>query len=298
MAIGFIGLVVLGVGLFWVTLPDVDYLARENPETTAFIELRREEAASAGKPFELQWEWRPLRRISRYLRHAVIHAEDARFFEHEGVDWEAIEKAAETNWDKRSLGIGGSTITQQLAKNLYLSPSRNPLRKLREYFIARRLEETLSKERILELYLNVAEWGDGVFGAEAAARHWFRTSAANLSPMQAARLAAALPNPRTRSPRVRNRALHRKIRRLLRAMSYDGLIPGERDEPRGEAAAEAAGAEPVGKEASDAPAAARTPAVEGDPVDQENTDAPEVAAPGVEAVGDEADADEADAPAP
>jgi monofunctional biosynthetic peptidoglycan transglycosylase len=158
------------------------------------------------------------------LRHAVVRAEDAKFWKHEGVDWEAVKKAAERNVGKGDLAIGGSTITQQLAKNLYLSPSRDPIRKLRELFIARRLEQQLSKQRILELYLNVAEWGPGVFGAEAAARRWFGRSASRLTPLQAARLAVALPNPRKRSPRVRAYWLRRKAARLVWSMWRSGLI--------------------------------------------------------------------------
>ena len=140
------------------------------------------------------------------------------------MDWDAVEKAAEKNWKKGKVAVGGSTITQQLAKNLYLSPSKNPLRKLRELLIARRLESDLSKERLLELYLNVAEWGDGVFGAEAAARRWFGLSAAELSPVQAARLAVALPNPRLRAPTARDASLDRKAARLVTALHRRGLL--------------------------------------------------------------------------
>jgi len=211
-------------GAVWWTLPDVRPLARVNPETTAFIELRRAAARAHKKPFQVRWTWRRLSEISPYLRHAVINAEDARFWKHEGVDWEAVREAAEHNWEERRLARGASTITQQLAKNLYLSPSRNPLRKLRELLIAQRLEEHLSKKRLLEIYLNVAEWGDGVFGAEAAARRWFGRSAGQLSPAQSARLAVALPSPKRFSPDTRSPALDRKAERLLRAMRSDRLI--------------------------------------------------------------------------
>jgi monofunctional biosynthetic peptidoglycan transglycosylase len=218
-----LGAVVSMAVLLW-TLPDVRPLATQNPKTTAFIELRREQARRAGKKFQLRWSWRSLARISPYLRHAVVHAEDGKFWKHEGVDWDALEKAAEKNWEEGRFASGGSTITQQVAKNLYLSPSKNPVRKLREILIARRLEEHLPKKRILEIYLNIAEWGDGVFGAEAAARAWYGVSAADLSPVQAARLAVALPNPFRRSPAVRSRELDRKAARLVRAMRRDGLI--------------------------------------------------------------------------
>jgi monofunctional glycosyltransferase len=211
-------------GAVWWTLPDVRPLARTNPETTAFIELRRAAARQHKKTFQLRWTWRRLSEISPYLRHAVINAEDARFWQHEGVDWEAVRDAAEHNWEERRLARGASTITQQLAKNLYLSPSRNPLRKLRELLIAHRLEEHLTKKRLLEIYLNIAEWGDGVFGAEAAARRWFGRPADQLSPAQAARLAVALPSPKRFSPDTRSPALDRKAERLLRAMRGDRLI--------------------------------------------------------------------------
>lgn len=219
-------LLAAGGAALWLTLPDVDGLARANPETTAFIELRRTSAHAEGRPFHLRWRWRRLDEISPFLRHAVIDSEDARFWEHEGVDWDAVKQAAEKNWEDRRLGHGASTITQQVAKNLYLSPSRNPVRKLRELLIARRLEQSLSKRRLLEIYLNIAEWGDGVFGAEAAAQRWFSRSAAALSPAQAARLAVALPGPRRFSPATRSAALAHKAARLVRAMREDGLIDG------------------------------------------------------------------------
>jgi monofunctional glycosyltransferase len=214
----------VAAGALWMTLPDVEPLAQANPATTAFIELRRTGARERGQRFRLRWKWRRLREISPYLRHAVINAEDARFWQHEGVDWEAVRKAAEHNWEDKGLSHGASTITQQVAKNLYLSPSRDPVRKLRELLIAWRLESRLSKRRLLEIYLNVAEWGDGVFGAEAAAERWFGCSAAALSPAQAARLAVALPSPHRFSPAQRAAFLDRKAARLLRAMRRDRLI--------------------------------------------------------------------------
>ncbi len=205
--------------LVWCSIPDVAYLARENPGTTAFIELRRREAEDAGKPWKLEWRWMPLAKISPYLRNAVVYAEDINFWHHDGVDWNAVEKAAEGDFAR-----GGSTITQQVAKNLYLSPSRSVVRKVRELLITFRLEDDLDKQRILELYLNIAEWGDGVFGAEAAARHWFHRSAASLTAAEAARLAVALPNPRERSPAARSADLLEKSDRILRWMRKDGVI--------------------------------------------------------------------------
>ena len=204
-----IALVVIALGALglWCSVPNTARLADENPTSTAFIDLRRDQAADAHKKWKLQWQWRPLGKISRYLRAAVVYAEDAHFYTHEGVDWHALESARSRGTSSDGeLRVGGSTITQQLAKNLYLSPSRNLLRKLREMLIAFSLEDHLSKQRILELYLNVVEWGDGMFGAEAAAQHWFGHSAQSLSPAEAARLAIALPNPFTRDPTVERRA--------------------------------------------------------------------------------------------
>ena len=208
----------------WCSLPNTAKLATENPTSTAFIDLRREQARDTDKSFVLAWDWRPLGRISRYLRAAVVYAEDAHFYSHEGVDWDAIEKALETNLDRGELGVGGSTITQQLAKNLYLSPSRSLIRKVREMLIAFSLEDTLSKQRILEIYLNIAEWGDGVFGAEAASRKWFGHSAQALTPAEAARLAIALPNPFKRAPDVRDEMLTKKAVRIIRLLRMQGLI--------------------------------------------------------------------------
>lgn len=220
------GLVVtaLVLTLLWASIPDPSALARENPRTTAFIELRRRQAAQQRRALPLQWQWRRLDQISPLLRAAVVHAEDARFYQHEGVDWTAIEKAVESNYQRGAMAIGGSTITQQLAKNLYLSPSRSVLRKVRELLITARLEQALDKQRILELYLNVAEWGDGVFGAEAAARHWYGRSASKLTAVQAARLAVALPNPFVRTPRRRAAPLQRKVAKLLALLRRDGLL--------------------------------------------------------------------------
>lgn len=234
-------LVATGALALWCSVPNTAPLATENPTSTAFIDLRRAEAEDAGKKFELHWEWRPLGKISRYLRAAVIYAEDYRFYHHDGVDWDAIEKAVDANLDKGSLAIGGSTITQQVAKNLYLSPSRSFVRKLREMLIAFSLEDHLTKQRILELYLNIAEWGDGVFGAEAAAQKWFGHSAQTLTPAEAARLAIALPNPFTRAPNVHKPELTKKAVRLIRLFRLQGLI----DETQERAALDAVGAKNI-----------------------------------------------------
>ena len=209
---------IAGAGLFWVTLPNVSRLRTEFPKTTAFMERRRAELARKGRDARLEWVPVPLSRISPALPRAVVVAEDARFYEHRGVDWTAVREALEKNWRRGSLRHGGSTITQQLAKNLYLSPGRTPWRKLREWAITRRLEKTLSKRRILELYVNVVEFGPKTYGAEAAARRYFRKSAAQLSDVEAATLAAVIPSPRLYDPVRHPARVERRARRILRLM--------------------------------------------------------------------------------
>ena len=202
----------------YLTLPDVRPLKTSNPTTTAFIELRAREALARGeKPVRvMRWERYPA--ISRDLKRAVLLAEDAAFWQHEGVDFEQLQDSIQVDWRRGRFSRGASTITQQLAKNLYLSPSKNPLRKFRELIIARRLEAELSKARILELYLNVIEWGDGIYGAEAAARTYFHESAAELDAPQSALLAAAIINPRLFSPAHPNTRLLRRQQLILRRM--------------------------------------------------------------------------------
>jgi monofunctional glycosyltransferase len=204
--------------LFYATLPDVKPLRTSWPKTTAFIESRKAELAHAGEPTRLEWVPVPISRISPHLRRAVVVAEDARFYEHDGVDWEAIRGALEKDWEKRRLSAGASTITQQLAKNLYLSSARTPWRKLKEWAITRRLERVLPKERILELYLNVVELGRRTYGVEAAARRYFGKSAAGLTPREAAMLAAMLPSPRIYDPVRHASRVERRARRILRWM--------------------------------------------------------------------------------
>lgn len=213
----------LGVGfgyLAWVylTLPDVRTLAATNPTTTAFIELRRDEAHDVGKSLTIQRRWVPYARISSHLKRAVIVAEDSAFFEHDGLDYKQIRESIEDSLEDGTPVRGASTITQQLAKNLYLSESRNPVRKLKELIITRRLETALSKRRIFEIYLNSIEWGDGIFGCEAAARAYFGKSAADLGPSEAALLAGAIINPRVHSPAKPTRRLLRRQRLILGRM--------------------------------------------------------------------------------
>ena len=208
----------------WFTFPDVAKLATERPRTTAFMEQRKRLLRSEGKSDALEWKWVPYGQISPYLRRGVLVAEDNSFYEHEGVDVDAMKEAFERDWKRRKISHGGSTITQQLAKNLYLSPSRNPLRKVREYFIARALEKHLTKKRILEIYLNVVEMGERVYGAEAAARHYFKKSASALSAREAALLAGCLPNPRIMNPGDPNKRLRSRQRMILSRMKRWGYL--------------------------------------------------------------------------
>jgi len=181
--------------------PDVSKLRRENPKKTAFMEYREREWEREGKKYRINQRWAPYNAISPYLIKAVLIGEDDKFWSHEGFDYEAMQKAIEKDLKAKKFKLGGSTISQQLAKNLYLSPSKNPVRKIREAVITWRLERALSKKRILEIYLNVAEWGDrGIFGIEAAARHYYGKPASALGSEEAARLASVLPNPRKFNP--------------------------------------------------------------------------------------------------
>jgi monofunctional glycosyltransferase len=182
------------------------------------MELREREAAQHGRTLRHYQIWVPYTRMSPYLKRAVLVAEDDAFWQHEGIDMEQLKISIRNDIVKGQAIRGGSTITQQLAKNLYLSPSRDPVRKLRELIIARRLEAALSKARIFEIYLNVIEWGDGIWGAEAAARSYFGTSASSLSPEQAALLAGAIINPRVYSPAHPNARLLRRQRIILSRM--------------------------------------------------------------------------------
>lgn len=181
---------------FYASLPNVAGLRRTNPRTSALMELRDKEYRQKGLRAPPQRVWVSYGAISDHLKRAVLVSEDASFFNHPGIDFQELQAAMKTDWESMSFKRGGSTITMQLAKNLYLTPSKNPLRKLREILIAWQLERALSKKRIFEIYLNVVEWGHNIYGAEAAARYYFSKSAAALDPLEAATLAALLPNPR------------------------------------------------------------------------------------------------------
>jgi monofunctional biosynthetic peptidoglycan transglycosylase len=211
-------IVFLYLSYLYLSIPDVRRLATENPETTAFIELRADEARREGKKPRRVQRWVRYERISNNLRRAVLVAEDSAFWQHDGVDVEQLKESIEESIEKGKQLRGGSTITQQLAKNLYLSPSRNPIRKLRELLITRKLEASLTKRRILELYLNVIEWGDGIYGAEAAARAYFGKSASGLSPAEAALMAGAIINPRVHNPARPTPRLRRRQQIILQRM--------------------------------------------------------------------------------
>jgi len=196
----------------------IAYWTRVDPRETSFMALRLEEMRKKNPKATLDHRWVDYRRISTHLKRAVIAAEDAKFIDHEGFDWEGIQRALERNQQRGKLVAGGSTISQQLAKNLFLSGERSIVRKGQEAIITIMLEAIMEKRRILEIYLNVAEWGEGVFGAEAAARHYYGTSAANLSAWQAARLAAMLPRPRYYDRNRSTRYLEQYTDRILARM--------------------------------------------------------------------------------
>lgn len=190
-----------------------------NPTSTAFMRTQLERLQEKDPKIRLQHKWVPYNRISNNLKRAIIASEDANFAEHEGVDWEAMQKAYEKNAKKGKIVSGGSTITQQLAKNLFLSGQRSYLRKIEEMIITYMLEMMMDKRRIFEIYLNVVEWGNGVFGAEAASMRYFGRPAANLGPQEAARLAVMLPNPRYFGRHLDSNYLGRRSKLIMQRMN-------------------------------------------------------------------------------
>jgi monofunctional glycosyltransferase len=200
------------------TWPDVKRLARERPATTAFVEDHRARLRAQGKPDRVAWAWTPYAAISADLKRAVLVAEDINFFSHRGFDLGEVQNALTEALRDRERPRGASTITQQLAKNLWLSPSRNPWRKVKEAILTWQLERTLSKRRILELYLNVAEFGPGLFGAGAASQRYFGRPAADLGPAEAAALAASLPMPAVWHPGVDTPAYRRRVASIRERM--------------------------------------------------------------------------------
>lgn len=220
-------------------MPDVSRLKKENPKKTSFMKYRENEWKREGKKYRIQQKWVSLSRISPYLIKAVLIAEDDKFWSHEGFDYEALQKAIEKDIKAKKFKLGGSTISQQLAKNLYLSPSKNPIRKIKEAIITWRMERVLSKKRILELYLNIAEWGEGgIFGIETASWHYYGKAASDLNPEEAARLAAVLPNPRKFNPLGESRyVVHRSnliysimVRRGIVVPEYEEVVEEEKEE--------------------------------------------------------------------
>ncbi len=208
----------------YLVYPDVSRLKRERPVKTAFMEYRERQWEKAGLNRRIRQVWVPLSGISPYVVKAVIIAEDDKFWSHEGFDFEAIQKAIEKDLQKRRFKAGGSTISQQLAKNLYLTPAKNPIRKLKEAILTWRLEWNLSKRRIIELYLNVAEWGDGIFGIEAAARHYFGKGAGDLTAREAAALAVVLPGPLRYHPVGGGRYVESRTEAVYRIMVRRGIV--------------------------------------------------------------------------
>ena len=215
----------------YFTFPDFASLKKHNPRKTSFMEYREQEWEKKGKKYIIQQRWVSMSRISPYLIKAVLIAEDDKFWSHEGFDYEAMQKAIEKDIKAKKFKLGGSTISQQLAKNLYLSPSKNPARKIKEAIITWRMEKALSKKRILELYLNVAEWGDkGIFGIEAASWHYYGKPASGLTPEEAARLASVLPNPRKFNPLGDSRYVTYRSNLIYSIMVRRGIVVPEYEE--------------------------------------------------------------------
>ncbi|MBI5020925.1 MAG: monofunctional biosynthetic peptidoglycan transglycosylase [Ignavibacteriales bacterium] len=201
---------------------DIRSLKKQTPKVTALMDARREDANDDGKKYFIKQQTIPLNQISIHLKHAVIAAEDGAFYEHEGVDWYEVKESLKKDIAKGRFARGASTITQQLAKNIYLSISKNPVRKIKEIFIAWMMEDELSKSRILELYLNLIEWGDGIFGIESASLIYFGKHASDLSREEAASLAAVIPSPLKHKPNVESRYLKYRRKIVLARMSARG----------------------------------------------------------------------------
>ncbi len=215
--------IIIVVYQLWIFL-HICWWVHHNPATSAFMEDRLEVLQQDNPDAVLKHRWVDYQKISPNLKRALIAAEDAKFVDHEGFDWEGIQKAYEKNLKKGKVVAGGSTISQQLAKNLFLSTKRTPWRKGEEAMITVMLEATMSKRRIFEIYLNVIEWGNGIFGAEAAAKYYYHTSAKNLSTQQAATLAAMVPNPRYYDKHRQARGLIRKTG-IIEARMNSAEIP-------------------------------------------------------------------------
>lgn len=216
---------VLGYAIyFFASLPDVSYLKNENPKITALMQLRIDQAKAENKKFKIRQKWIRYRAIPDLLKKSIRISEDASFYKHEGVDFEELKESIIKNLEEGKLARGGSTITQQLAKNLYLSTEKSFLRKLKEYFIAQRLEKDLSKYRIYHLYLNIIEFGPGVFGVEAASKYYFRKSVGNLTLEEMVRLTAIIPRPLITNPKGNSKWLKWKCRWIIRKLALYNYI--------------------------------------------------------------------------
>ncbi|MGB9824435.1 MAG: monofunctional biosynthetic peptidoglycan transglycosylase [Candidatus Hydrothermia bacterium] len=229
--LNFLLILFLIVGLGYIFVPpflyDVNSLKNHTPELTALMRHRIESAKKNKKSYKIYKTYVPLSRISPYLVKAVLIAEDDKFYRHEGFDLEGIKIALEKNIKKKKLQYGGSTISQQLAKNLFLGPRKTLIRKIQEAVLTIRIEKKLTKKRILELYLNIAEWGPGIFGAEGASRFYFQKPALNLTPEEAALLASVLPNPLKYNPSNPSRYVKRRAEKILYIMKLRNIIPEE-----------------------------------------------------------------------
>jgi monofunctional biosynthetic peptidoglycan transglycosylase len=221
-----LSVLILGISCSLV-FPNISRLKKEAPKTTEFMKYRQEMSRKAGKNPAIAYTWMPLDKISPYLVQAVVVSEDDKFWSHEGLDFEAIKIALKKDIKNKTWRYGGSTITQQLAKNLFLSPSKNPIRKLREVILTWRLESSLSKKRILELYLNVVEWGTGIFGAEAASQRYYGKPASDLSLREADHLAVVLPSPRRYNPLSGSDYIEDRAREVLDIMVKRGIVAPE-----------------------------------------------------------------------
>jgi monofunctional biosynthetic peptidoglycan transglycosylase len=202
----------------YLNLPDVTYLKNINPRVTALMQLRKEHTEAHGKKYDISQNWVSFQTIPDLLKKAVRISEDAAFYEHKGIDFEELKESIKKNFEKGMLVRGGSTITQQLAKNLFLSPEKSFLRKIKEYFIAKRLEDELSKDRIFDLYLNVIELGPGIFGVEAASQHYFNKSVQNLNIKEIVRLTAIIPRALTVNPTQDSKWLKWKVEWIYHKM--------------------------------------------------------------------------------
>ncbi len=226
LALIFVAAPVLYIAAHFI-YPNVSAFKKENPRKTSFIAYRERQWQEKGKKIKTYQTWVPLSQVSPYLIKAVLIGEDDKFWKHEGFDFEAIQKAIEKDIKQKRFKFGGSTISQQLVKNLYLTPEKTPVRKLKEAILTWRVEKTLSKKRILEIYLNVVEWGEGIFGIEAASRYYYGKPSSVLNPEEATRLAAVLPNPIKYSPLGTSRYVENRSRIIRSIMVKRGIVEEE-----------------------------------------------------------------------